>query len=68
MRNETEDFDFWWKWGASHNSKKILGERGFHVLHFSERDVCPLFYSGDHIRIFEGNDSILEPIKEIFSD
>ena len=43
--------------------KKILGERGFDVFNFSERAVCPLFHSGDHIRI---SDSVCSDI--IISD
>ena len=31
--------------------KKILDERGYEVFIFTDRDVCPLFHSGDHIRI-----------------
>ena len=31
--------------------KKILDECRFDVLNFSDRGVCPLFHSGNHIRI-----------------
>ena len=31
--------------------KKIFDERGYEVFTFSDRGVCPLFHSGDHIRI-----------------
>jgi len=31
--------------------KKILDERGFDVFTFTDRGVCPLFHSGNHIRI-----------------
>jgi DNA-binding NtrC family response regulator len=34
--------------------KKILDERGYEVFTFTDRDVCPLFYSSDHIRISDG--------------
>jgi CheY-like chemotaxis protein len=43
--------------------KKILDERGYNAFTFSDPGVCPLFHSGDHIRI---SDSVCSDI--IISD